>query len=384
MTKSFLSLSAANSMRICVDIQPALSQRAGIGRYTRHLVQHLGEFSGDDDLSLFCFDFNRRGIDFEAPRARLQAVRWCPGRIAQQSWKRLHWPPYNWFAGPADLYHFPNFVIPPLTRGRSIVTIHDMSFVRHPEFAESKNLRYLSATIRRTAQKADAILTDSKFSALEIQDLLGIPANRVFPIHLGVATECKPPSPDGIANTRRMMGLDRPYLLTVGTIEPRKNLPLLVEAFEQLNGFDGDLVIAGMTGWKFEPILERIKASPKSARIRLLSYVPDGQLAGLYGGAAAFAIASVYEGFGLPPLEAMACGTPVVSSCGGSLPEVLGDAALLVKEAKAPEWASALRSAVFDTAVRTRLASGGPKHAARFDWRETARQTWNVYRQVCP
>lgn len=369
-------------MRICVDIQPALSQRAGIGRYTRHLVQHLGEFAGEDELSLFCFDFSRRGLDFEAPRTRIQAVRWCPGRIAQQAWKRLHWPPYNWFAGPADLYHFPNFVIPPLTRGGSIVTIHDMSFIRHPEFAEPKNLRYLSATIRRTAHKADAIVTDSKFSAMEIQDLLGIPAGRVFPIHLGVAPECRPPSPDDIANTRRILDLDRPYLLTVGTIEPRKNLPLLVEAFEQLKDFDGDLVVAGMTGWKFEPILDRIKTSSAASRIRLLSYVPDGELPGLYAGAAVFAIPSVYEGFGLPPLEAMACGTPVVSSRGGSLPEVLGDAAILVEEFNAGAWATALQSLLSDAALRTRLVAAGLRHAAQFTWRETARQTWNVYRQV--
>jgi len=370
-------------MRICVDIQPALSQRAGIGRYTKYLVQHLGEFAGPDELSVFCFDFNRRGLDFAVPGARLRSVRWCPGRVAQQAWKRLNWPPYDWFAGRADAYHFPNFTIPPLSRGKRLVTVHDMSFARHPDFAEPKNLRYLSAAIRRTVEKADAILTDSRFSAAEIAELLNVPSDRLFPIHLGVAPEYRRPPLDDISETRRALGLGRPYLLTVGTIEPRKNLPLLVEAFERLDDFDGDLVIAGMAGWKFEPILARIHASPKAARIRRLSYVPDERLAGLYAGAEAFAIASFYEGFGLPPLEAMACGTPVVSSRGGSLPEILGTAALLVEDFDAGAWAAALGRILTDTALRERLAADGVRRAAGFTWKETARKTWDVYRQVC-
>lgn len=369
-------------MRICVDIQPAVSQRAGIGRYTKSLVQHLGEFSGNDRISLFHFDFKGRGIEFDVPGAEIRSVRWCPGRLAQQAWKRLHAPPYNWFAGRADLYHFPNFVIPPLSVGRKVVTIHDMSFVRHPDFAETRNLRFLSSAIRDTADRADAILTDSHFSAAEIADILGMAAARIFPIHLGVAPECVRPDAGTIAETRRSLGLDRPYLLAVGTIEPRKNLLFLVDVFERLSGFDGDLVLAGADGWKFQPVMERIRSSPKAARIRRLKGLPDEQMPALYAGAEAFVITSVYEGFGLPPLEAMACGTPVISSCGGSLPEVLAPAALLVRDFDAEAWRETVESVLGDSSRRSAMIRAGLNHAAGFTWRETARKTWSVYRQV--
>jgi glycosyltransferase involved in cell wall biosynthesis len=369
-------------MRICVDIQPAVSQRAGVGRYTKYLVEHLGEFAGGDDVSLFYFDFHRRGLDFPVPGTRSAAVHWCPGLFAQQAWKRLHWPPFDWFAGRADVYHFPNFVIPPCAAGRKIVTIHDMSFLRHPGFAEPRNLRYLAAMMRRTVARADAILTVSRFSKSEIEALLPVEPARVFAVPLGVAPECAPPAPAAVAAFRAARKLDRPYLLTVGTIEPRKNIPFLVEVFERLGGFDGDLVIAGMRGWKYEPILERLRASSRADRIRYLDYLPDGQLAALYAGAELFVTPSHYEGFGFPPLEAMACGTAVVASPGGSLAEVLGDAAVIVPRFDPDLWAETLSALLSDTARREALRRGGPVHAARYTWRETARATWDVYRKV--
>ena len=369
-------------MRICVDIQAAVAQRAGVGRYTKHLVEHLGEFAATDRLSLFFFDFQRHGLSFPVPHAELHPVRWCPGRFVQQAWKRLHWPPFDWFAGAADLYHFPNFTIPPLARGRKVVTIHDMSFLRFPQFAEEKNLRYLSAVIRDTAARADAIITDSRFSADEIEALLGIGRDRIFPVHLGVAAGCTRPAAPRIAAAGRTLGLSRPYLLTVGTLEPRKNLPFLIDVFEQLKDFDGDLVIAGMRGWKFEPILERIRASPKAARIRYLEYVAEEDLPALYAGAQLFVLTSHYEGFGLPPLEAMACGTPVVSSTGGSLAEVLGEAAITLPVFDPSAWTSAIERVLGDNTLRDAFIAKGLRHASTFSWRETARRTFEIYRKV--
>ena len=130
-------------MKVCIDIQPALAQQAGVGRYTRSLVEHLGAFRENDMVRLFYFDFHRRGMHFSTPGMKHSPVHWCPGRLAQQCWKRFLWPPFNWFAGYADVYHFPNFILPPLTTGRAVVTIHDISFLRYPEFAESRNLAWL-------------------------------------------------------------------------------------------------------------------------------------------------------------------------------------------------------------------------------------------------
>lgn len=370
-------------MRICVDIQSAVAQRAGVGRYTRHLVEHLGDYTmPGDELSLFYFDFRRRGLDFTVPHATPRPLRLLPGALVQQSWKRLQSPPFNWFAGKADLYHFPNFTLPPLSRGKSVVTIHDMSYKRYPEFAEAGNLAYLNSVMPDTARRADAIITVSHFSKREAEELLGVAPEKVFAIPLAVSQGLRRPSQDSIDTLRRQLKLDRPYLLTVGTLEPRKNIPFMIEVFEQLEGFDGDLVLAGMTGWKAAPILERIRNSPKREHIRHLDFVPDGQLPALYAGAELFLITSFYEGFGFPPLEAMACGTPVVASTGGSLPEILGGAAVYPGGPDAPAWATAIRSLLDDPARRTGLGARGTAQAARYSWAETARQTWDVYRKV--
>jgi glycosyltransferase involved in cell wall biosynthesis len=212
--------------------------------------------------------------------------------------------------------------------------------------------------------------------------LLGVSAAKTFPIHLGLGAEMKRPDADAIAAGRHALRLDRPYLLLVGTLEPRKNIPFLIEVFEKLRDFDGDLVIAGMRGWKFEPILARMAASSCGDRIRHLDYVADEQLPALYAGAEALVFPSLYEGFGFPPLEAMACGTPVVSSRGGSLPEVLGEAAEYVDGFRAEEWAGAVMRILRDRARRAELVSRGQVQARRYTWPETASKTWDVYRQV--
>ena len=179
-------------MRICVDVQSAITQRSGVGRYTRELVEHLGPLAGEHQLRLFYFDFKRRGERWQVPNAQMQAVRWLPGRVVQKAWQYAHFPPFDWLAGKADLYHFPNFVCPPLSRGKSVVTIHDVSFLRYPDFTEEKNRRYLKAQIARTVARADRIITDSRFSGQEIAELLQVPAERISPIHLGISPDFRP------------------------------------------------------------------------------------------------------------------------------------------------------------------------------------------------
>lgn len=369
-------------MKVCVDIQAAIAQRAGVGRYAQELVQHLPAHAGEDALRLFYFDFQRKGMPFNVPEADCRAVRWIPGRIAQGAWKTLNWPPYSWFSGSADVYHFPNFIRPPLHRGRSVVTVHDVSFLRHPETTEAGNLRYLNARIRQTVQQADAIITDSAFSAGEIEDLLGVSSDRLFPIHLGLPDHTFSPSPAECAQTLLELGLDKPFLLSVGTLEPRKNFSFLIDVFEQLGDLDLDLVIAGMQGWKCEPILDQIRNSPRADHIRYLDYVDDRRLAALYGGAELFVFTSIYEGFGFTPLEAMVAGTPVISSPAGSLGEVLDGAAVLVEGYEAEHWAAQVRDLIGDSSAREDLVERGRAHINRYTWDRTARETWQVYREV--
>ena len=367
-------------MNVCVDIQPALSQGAGVGRYTRELAAHLGECRGTDTVRFFYFDFRRRGPPLEGFNCR--AVRWCPGAIIRKSWEFFDWPPFDRLALRADVFHFPNFIIPPLASGRAVVTVHDASFMRYPEMAEEKNLAYLKARMSKSIRRADAIITDSRFSAGEIVELFRADPGRVFPIPLGVAGHLRAPERGDIERFRRSRGLDKPYLLTVGTLEPRKNTAFLAEVFEALNSFDGELVIAGMRGWKYEPILERLRASPREGSIRYLEYVGDEELPALYAGAELFLFPSVYEGFGFPPLEAMACGTPVIASTAGSLPEVLGDGAILVGDFDAGNWAHKISRLLADNARRKIMSDRGRAWVSRYTWSETARQTWEVYRKA--
>ena len=369
-------------MRACIDIQSAVAQRAGVGRYTKMLVEQLAATRGARELSLFYFDARRKGAPFPVPGAQFRACHLVPGRVAQGLWKTIGWPPFNTFAGDADLYHFPNFTRPPLARGASVLTVHDLAFLRLPDTLEEKNRAYLQARMKPSVEKADAIITVSQFTARELTELMGVPPGKVHAIHSGIDADMRPPTPEAVAALRQRHRLDRPYLLMVGTLEPRKNIPFLISVFERLTAFEGDLVIAGRPGWKYEPILERMRTSARAARIRLIEDLGEGELPTLYGGAELFVLPSLYEGFGFPPLESMACGVPAVVAPAGSLIEVCGDAARVMPDYDAEAWADALQRLLDHPSERADLRARGLAHAPAFRWSETARQTWAVYEEA--
>lgn len=372
-------------MQVNIDYQPAVAQRAGIGRYTRELASHLPPYLGDDGaLSLFYFDFTRKAdAPAAAERLRARPFRLAPGAIFRQLWKRGMPPRYDILAGKADVYHFCNFIIPPLAKSaKAIVSIHDMSFMRYPECAEPKNLEYLKARLGETIERADAIITISKFSAREIAHFFPSAKGKTHVTYLGVDQSTASPGREKILETRKRLGLERPYILTVGTIEPRKNLPFLVDAFDMMKNDEVDLVVAGRPGWNCDGILEKFKAARKADRIHHLADVADSDLPALYAGAELYATASLYEGFGLTPLEAMLCGTPVISSCGGSLEEVLSDAAFTLRQFDLGHWALSLDGLLRDRRMRGDLKRRGFSRAQKFRWEETARQTAEIYRKV--
>jgi glycosyltransferase involved in cell wall biosynthesis len=371
-------------MIVSVDIQAAIGQRAGVGRYTHSLAEHLSEWLAPEELRLVYFDFWGKGPPLGPGNRAQRAVRWWPRRALQAGWKTLNWPPYDWFAGRADVYHFTNYIRPPLTRGKSVATVFDLSVVRFPETMESRNLTYLKKKLGGTVTDSDAVITCSASIAEELCESFPVARGKIFPIPLGIDKTMKAPDAATTAAVRRRLGLTRPYLLMVGTLEPRKNIPFLLDVFENLNDFDGDLVLAGTRGWKYEPILQRMRSSRRADRIRHLEYVAEIDLPALYAGAELFVFPSLYEGFGLTPLEAMACGTAVISAPAGSLAEVLGEAAVLVKTENPGNWLEAVRRVLGDTELKSELISQGLEHAGLFSWRETARLTCDVYRKIAP
>lgn len=370
-------------MKICIDLQAAIKQRAGVGRYVHTLVPELAATKGDDSLAGFFFDFKRNGSPFEKGLIEENPCRWFPGAIIQQSWKRLGLPAYTRFAPEADIYHFPNFIIPPLPAGpKAVVNIHDCCFFKCPETMEPKNRAYLLKKIQGTVKRADHILTISETIAQEIQEEFGISEDRVTATLLGAPPALQPPPDAEIPERVRALGIDGPFLLHVGTLEPRKNHQFLFKVFEQLTSFDGSLVLCGMKGWQVEPILEAMENSPRRDRILHLDYVSDEDLASLYQRAEALLFPSLYEGFGLPPIEAMRQGCPVICSNGGSLPEVVGDAGLVLPLEDPSQWADAIETLLGDPDRRAKLLNAGHARASRFSWRKCAEETWDVYRSL--
>ncbi len=372
-------------MKIALHLQPAVTQQAGIGRYTRELATHLLPLLDDETkLRLDFFDFRREARIPPALQHHqdIHPMRWIPGGLIQKAWNHLSFPPYDWVHGRADVYHFTNFLAAPCKTGKRVVSIHDLSFIRFPQYTEPKNLQYLKKGIYRTASQADAIITISHFSAKEIATFLSVPEERIFTTHLGVSESFQKPSPKHIEEFRMRNSIIRPYLLTVGTVEPRKNLTFLIELFEQMTNYDGDLLIAGGLGWRYEPILQRIQASPRAKNIRRIGYIPDEDLPALYANADAFLLPSFYEGFGLPPLEAMACETPVIASSGGSLREVLQDGAIVLDCYDIDLWREAVTNILSNNSARNDLIQRGSRVASQYTWAQTAAQTLDVYRNI--
>jgi len=369
-------------MKICLDVQSAVGNRAGVGRYTALLAQHLPTALPEARIRLAGFDFRRHGPPFEAPGADWRLIRHCPGRLAQGLWKTIGAPAYDRFSGPADLFHFPNFIIPPLRHGKTVVTIHDLAFRRLPETVEDRNRRYLEAHIDRTAARADTVIAVSAFGAAEIAELLHIEPARIAVVHHGIADTFAPVTEPDRRPVLQKLGIDRPYILCVGTIEPRKNIPFLIDCFERLDTFDGLLILAGGEGWKTGPILDRIARSPRAEAIRRVRYIDDTSLPALYSGTELLIQPSLYEGFGFPPLEAMACGIPVLASSGGAQAEVCGAAAVVLDTFEPDRWLAAIRQLLTDTAHRDILIARGRQHVAGFTWQRAARETAAVYRKV--
>lgn len=361
-------------MKITIDVQPLLANKSGVGQYIWGLIHGLGQIDSKNSYSLSFFDFKRRGSMVPLPGKNFSFQKcFLPGRAASLSWKTFGRPSYNFFFGESDIFHFPNFVIRPVRQGKKVVTIHDVSFLRLPEFAEPKNLKFLTAQIHSTVAQADQIITDSRFTEEELLHFFPEAKGKTSTIHLGVDSRFKP-----------MPVKQEKIILFVGNIEPRKNLPSLFKAFEILLDrysqlADYKIVIAGMKGWLYEGVFEALGENKYKSKIKFLDFVPDEKLPELYSKASVFVYPSFYEGFGLPPLEAMSCGIPVISARKASLPEVLGDAAIWIDPDQPESITHALKDVLLDELKMQSLKNKGLAQAAKFHWSRTAQETLKIY-----
>ncbi len=370
-------------MRIAIDYTAAVQQRAGIGRYTRELVGallNLEEAREAHRYTLFAAAGGGHTPAGDLPPA--VRCRFLPlsDEWAARLWHRVRLPiPVETFTGPIDLFYSPDFVLPPTRRRtRTLLTVHDLSFLRYPDHFVPKLVRYLSRVVPESVARADRVLADSEATRADLVELLGTPPEKVEVLYSGVDARFRPEGEPGEQERlRARYGLDRPYVLSVGTLQPRKNYVRLIRAFARLSMSGLMLVIAGARGWLYEEVLE--EATRHGDRVRILGFVEEEDLPALYRNAVLFVFPSFYEGFGLPVLEAMACGVPVVCSCASSLPEVAGDAALLVDPQDEEGLRGAMGRALEDDSLRREMTARGLARAAAFTWERAARQLFAAF-----
>lgn len=382
-------------MRIGIDYTAAVWQGGGIGRYTRELVRATVAQGTSFEYVLF---YAARGLDerrhFLADLRRLCAehchvrarpIPLSPRRLTQL-WQRLRLPlPVEVFTGPLDLLHAPDFVVPP-TCAPSIVTVHDLSFLIYPQFSVPSMVRYLSAAVPRAVQRAALVLADSEATRHDLHRLLHTPPEKVAVVYPGVSDAFRPLPLEQCEPVRRRLDLPRNFVLFVSTLSPRKNVVRLVEAFARVTQ-SGDwpdlaLVLAGQPGWLYEDIFAAIERLQLGERVQVRGFVDDNDLPAMYNLARVYAYPSIYEGFGLPALEALACGTPLVTAQNSSLPEVVGDAAVLVQAEDVSAIAEAIMRLLGDAALRERLRAAGPQQARQFTWTRAAAQLLACYQRV--
>jgi glycosyltransferase involved in cell wall biosynthesis len=370
-------------LRVAIDYTPALRQTAGIGRYTRGLVDALAELDQDSVYTLFCAGQPPDRVSWPANFA-IQTTR-LPARWLTAGWHKLRLPlSAEILAGGCDIFHSPDFTLPPLRKALGVVTVHDLSFLRVPQCADPGLRTFLERAVPRSLTRAARVLADSENTKRDLIELLDVAPEKISVVPAGIEPRFQPVHDAAkLAGVRARYKLPEWFILMVGTIEPRKNLSRLISAYSQLRrqtGLPHALVIAGKQGWLYQGIYEQVAREGLTECVLFPGFVADVDLPALYTLADLLAFPSLYEGFGLPPLEAMACGTPVVTSDNSSLPEAVGPAALLVNAEDTDGLTEAMASVLCDADLRGRLAALGRVQAARYTWPEAARRLLEAYR----
>jgi glycosyltransferase involved in cell wall biosynthesis len=378
-------------VRVLIDYRPALRERSGVGEYMHQLVRALARARTPGgglglDLTVISSSWKDRLDPCELPDPVRVVDRRVPVALLNLAWHRLGWPPAELVAGRAfDVTHSPHPLILPSRRAASVITIHDLDFLAHPERTRAEIRRDYPALARAHAQRADRVIVVSEFTAGEVERQLGVPRER--------QSICPPGAPDWLP---RAAPPEDGYVLFVGTLEPRKNLGALLDAYEILvssaeavaggarrrQALVPQLLIAGKATPEAGEWLERINRPPLNAVVRHIGYVDPSRTRELYTGARVLVVPSFEEGFGIPVLEAMTLGVPVIAARRGALPEVLGDAGQLVDPARPAEIATAITRLLRDDAFAAACATRGLARARGYGWDTTASRVITAYEQA--
>ncbi|NDJ85042.1 MAG: glycosyltransferase family 4 protein [Chloroflexi bacterium] len=352
-------------------------RRAGIHRYIYEVVSHL---PGVDPDLRYTVLMNHQ-LEPALPRMATRV-----GPNTQRPWRRVLWEqgaqPLALQRLRPSLYHAMAFVSPRGLRCPSVVTVYDLSFIRYPEVLSPLRRRYLQMFTRNSCQRATRIIAISESTARDLTDFWGIPADKIDVSSVGVTADFKPLPEAEVAAFRQTKGLPERFLLFLGTLEPRKNLPMLLRAYASLPESVRQavhLILAGGKGWMFDEIFATISRHNLGETVHTPGYVPAEELVLWYNAAEALVYPTLYEGFGIPILEAMACGKPVLASNSSSLPEATGDAGILLPSSDEAAWHEAMDRLISSPDERTRMAARSRTWAAEFTWQRVARRTVESY-----
>jgi len=374
---------------IAIDYTPALRQQAGIGRIIRGQIQALLALQPPFDLRLFVV-----GKATPAERAAaLLPLHTTPlsERNMVRLWHRLGavWPRVETFTGgPLTLFHATDFVLAPSRAKYQLVTVHDLAFLFYPEAAMPSLHRYLHVVVPRSVRRADHLLADSHHTARDLQEVWQIPAERITVVQGAVDHSHFRPvtDPAALAAVRARYGLDeRPFILGLSSLQPRKNFARLIEAFQQARQtarLPHRLVIGGGKGWLYDAIFAKVQELKLEGEVLFPGFIADQDLPALYSAADFFAYPSLYEGFGLPVIEALACNTPVLTADNSCLPEAGGPGARYVNAEDVESIAAGIVELATDRALHAQLRQAGRAHAAQFTWQRSAAQLLGAYQQV--
>lgn len=373
---------------IGIDYTPAYEQGGGIGRYVRELTHALAELDNSNQYRLFVAGAKSNQL----PVPIANNFHWKPTQISTRwlarLWYRAHIPfPVEQFTGRVDLYHSTDFVLPPTyPNTRTLLTVHDLSYLRTPETASPKLRRYLSQVVPNSIARANHALADSVATQQDLIEIYHVPDDKITVLLSGVNDSFSPvTSAQKLQSVRQKYGIgDRPYIFSIGTVQPRKNYARLVEALSVLRekGHDVSVVIAGGRGWLEDELYHAIDRLNMQDFVHLIGYADDADIPALYSGAVFSSFISLYEGFGLPILESMACGTPVITSNVSSLPEVAGDAAPMVNPENINEAVFIMERLLTDSTYHTQCIQLGFEQIKQFKWEKSAQKLLQVYDEL--
>lgn len=375
-------------MRIAIDVTVTIGQKTGIGLYVHHLIENLARIDKENKYLLYThfwrsFRAKKKTLSLPVqPNFRLMVKR-IPNRITNLLFNYLHLP-IDFFLPPTDIVHCTCYLTPVSKKSKSIVTIYDLTPLLFPEFHVEHIKKVIFKGLLNSVCKVDKIIAISESTKKDVMRLFHIPEDKIEVIY-GAADKIYHPieDPEILKQIRSKYKIPNKFVLFVGIIEPRKNIVRLIQSFSILRKkFEHKLVIVGRKGWFYDEIFTQVRRSHLGEEVIFTGYVPQEELPALYNAAELFVYPSLYEGFGLPPLEAMACGTPVITSNVSSLPEVMGDAALLVDPYNVEEMAQTMYRVLANRNLRYSMIDKGLWQAKKFSWERTAQETLQVYKEV--